>query len=82
MIGNHINRIAFIPLFLLVNNCGLPPQGHLGHSTNTQVVLSEANYMVGHIWVIATSEILQVAFSEMLVFLRVKIVINLFGSFS
>ena len=31
-------------MVLILNNCGLPPQGYLGHSTNTQVVLSEANY--------------------------------------
>ena len=46
MISNDIKRTAIIPLFLLVNNCGLPPQGYLGHSTNTQVILSEANYRV------------------------------------
>ena len=46
MISTYIKRAFIIPLYLLVNSCGLPPQGHLGHSTNTQVVLSEANYMV------------------------------------
>ncbi len=31
-------------LLLLINNCGFAPEGYLGHSTNTQVILSEANY--------------------------------------
>lgn len=33
-------------LFLLINNCGFMPQGYLGHSTNTQVILSEANFKI------------------------------------
>ena len=44
MISTYIKRTLLVPLFLLVNNCGLAPQGYLGHSTNTQVVLSESNY--------------------------------------
>jgi len=33
-------------LLLLINNCGFAPEGYLGHSTNTQVILSEANYKI------------------------------------
>ena len=40
-----IMKIFYIIFIVLIlNNCGFPPQGYLGHSTNTQVVLSEANY--------------------------------------
>ena len=46
MINTGTKMAIIIPLFLLVNNCGLPPQGYLGHSTNTQVILSEANYRI------------------------------------
>ena len=47
MFKRNINKAVFIfTLFLIVNNCGFPPQGYLGHSTNTQVILSEANYSI------------------------------------
>ena len=47
MYKSNINKSVLIcTLFLLMNNCGLPPQGYLGHSTNTQVILSEANYSI------------------------------------
>ena len=36
--------LTFISIFCV--SCGLLPVGYMGHSTNTQVVLSEANYKV------------------------------------
>ena len=38
--------LIIFALLLLVNNCGFMPEGYLGHSTNTQVILSEANYKI------------------------------------
>ena len=47
MFKKNIKKLLIIfPLLLLVNNCGFMPQGYLGHSTNTQVILSEANYKI------------------------------------
>ena len=47
MVQQNIKKSVFIcTLFLLVNNCGFMPEGYLGHSTNTQVILSEANYRI------------------------------------
>ena len=47
MFKKNIKKLLIIfPLLLLVNNCGLMPTGYLGHSTNTQVILSEANYKI------------------------------------
>lgn len=40
------NFAIIIISLVFLNNCGLPPKGYLGHSTNTQVVLSEANYRI------------------------------------
>ena len=39
-----IFTITFIALFL--SGCGINPFGYMGHSTNTQVVLGEANYKI------------------------------------
>ncbi len=42
-----MKKIAFLSLLLiLTNNCGFSPQGYLGHSTNTQVILDSANYRI------------------------------------
>jgi hypothetical protein len=38
--------LIIFSLLLLVNNCGFMPTGYVGHSTNTQVILSEANYKI------------------------------------
>ena len=47
MFKKNIKKLLIIfPLLLLINNCGFMPQGYLGHSTNTQVILSEANYKI------------------------------------
>ena len=47
MFPQYIKKIILLfSLFLLVNNCGFMPEGYLGHSTNTQVILSEANYKI------------------------------------
>jgi|GEM_PF-427435 hypothetical protein len=47
MFQRYIKKIILVlSLFLLINNCGFMPQGYLGHSTNTQVILSEANYKI------------------------------------
>ena len=47
MFKKNINKSLIIfSLLLLVNNCGFMPEGYLGHSTNTQVILSEANYKI------------------------------------
>tara|TARA_B100001964_G_C13832845_1_gene422364 strand:+ start:40 stop:441 length:402 start_codon:yes stop_codon:yes gene_type:complete len=47
MFKSNISKSVFIcAFFLLVSNCGLMPKGYLGHSTNTQVILSEANYRI------------------------------------
>ena len=43
---NIKKSLIIFSLLLLVNNCGFMPQGYLGHSTNTQVILSEANYKI------------------------------------
>lgn len=43
----NVKKILIILLLVLfVNNCGFMPSGSLGHSTNTQVILSEANYKI------------------------------------
>ena len=34
------------PFLLFFTSCGLIPSGYMGHSTNTQVILSEANYKI------------------------------------
>lgn len=42
-----IKKTAIILLLpILINSCGFMPRGYMGHSTNTQVILSEANYRV------------------------------------
>lgn len=41
-----VKSYLFLFLILLLTNCGLVPSGYLGHSTNTQVILQEANYKV------------------------------------
>ena len=47
MFKKNIKKSLIIcSLLLLVNNCGFMPEGYLGHSTNTQVILSEANYKI------------------------------------
>ena len=47
MFQQYIKKIILVfSLILLVNNCGFMPQGYLGPSTNTQVILSEANYKI------------------------------------
>ena len=47
MFLNNIKKIFIICTFLLfVSSCGWIPSGYMGHSTNTQVVLSEANYKI------------------------------------
>ena len=43
---NIKKSLIIFSLLLLVSNCGLMPEGYLGHSTNTQVILSEANYRI------------------------------------
>ena len=43
---NIKNSLIIFSLLLLVNNCGFMPTGYVGHSTNTQVILSEANYKI------------------------------------
>jgi hypothetical protein len=41
----NIKKTVFLcTLLLFINNCGLLPSGYMGHSTNTQVILSEANF--------------------------------------
>jgi len=39
-----IKSINIIFFLLIFSGCGYIPQGDFGHSTNTQVVLSKANY--------------------------------------
>ena len=41
-------RKVLIVIFFLIfcMNCGISPLGYIGHSTNTQVILSEANYKI------------------------------------
>ena len=47
MFKKNIKKLLItFSILLLVNNCGLMPEGYLGHSTNTQVILSEANYKI------------------------------------
>ena len=47
MFKKNIKKLLIIfSLLLLVNSCGFMPAGYLGHSTNTQVILSEANYKI------------------------------------
>ena len=47
MFKKNIKKSLIIcSLSLLVNSCGFMPEGYLGHSTNTQVILSEANYKI------------------------------------
>jgi len=47
MFKKNIKKLLIIfSILLLVNNCGFMPEGYLGHSTNTQVILSEANYKI------------------------------------
>ena len=43
---NIKKSLIIFSLLLLVNSCGFMPSGSLGHSTNTQVILSEANYQI------------------------------------
>ena len=43
---NIKNSLIIFSLLLLVNNCGFMPTGYVGNSTNTQVILSEANYKI------------------------------------
>ena len=38
--------LIFLFISIFLTSCGLIPYGYMGHSTNTQVVLSEANYQV------------------------------------
>jgi hypothetical protein len=37
--------LILLPI-LILTNCGFMPSGYLGHSTNTQVILQEANFKV------------------------------------
>ncbi len=47
MFKKNIKKLLIIfSILLFVNNCGFMPEGYLGHSTNTQVILSEANYKI------------------------------------
>ena len=47
MFNLYLNKvILYFSIAFLAISCGLPPTGYLGHSTNTQVILSEANYRV------------------------------------
>jgi len=47
MFKKNIKKLLItFSILLLVNNCGFMPEGYLGHSTNTQVILSEANYKI------------------------------------
>ena len=47
MFKKNMKKLLIIfSLSLLVNSCGFMPEGYLGHSTNTQVILSEANYKI------------------------------------
>ena len=39
-------NIIILTLAILTTGCSLMPGGYLGHTTNTQVVLSEANYKI------------------------------------
>ncbi len=38
--------LIFLFISIFLTSCGMIPSGYMGHSTNTQVVLSEANYQV------------------------------------
>ena len=40
------NNIIILSLAILITGCSFVPNGYLGHTTNTQVVLSEANYKI------------------------------------
>ena len=44
MFIKNIKKILILSILVLVTGCGLVPSGYMGHSTNTQVILSEANY--------------------------------------
>jgi len=43
---NLIKLSLIILPILILTNCGFMPSGYLGHSTNTQVILQEANFKV------------------------------------
>ena len=44
---NFLKKASLTLMVLLfMNSCGWMPSGYLGHSTNTQVVLKEANFRV------------------------------------
>ena len=38
--------LVFLFISIFFTSCGFTPWGHMGHSTNTQVILSEANYKI------------------------------------
>ena len=47
MFLKNIKKIFIVcTLLLFVTSCGWIPSGYMGHSTNTQVILSEANYKI------------------------------------
>ena len=47
MMIKKINKLAiYFIVMMLFNGCGLVPAGSMMHSTNTQVILSEANYRI------------------------------------
>ena len=46
MIIKRIKQSILLGLALIAINCGVSPIGYIGHHTNTQVILKEANYKV------------------------------------
>ena len=46
MTKNLIKLSLILLPILILTNCGFVPSGYLGHSTNTQVILQEANFKV------------------------------------
>ena len=50
MIIKRIKQFTLLGLALIAINCGMAPTGYIGHNTDTQVILKEANYKVlGHV---------------------------------
>ena len=46
MIVKRIKQFTLLGLALIAINCGMAPAGYIGHNTDTQVILKEANYNV------------------------------------
>ena len=47
MMIKKINKLEiYFVIMMLFSGCGLAPTGSMMHSTNTQVILSEANYKI------------------------------------